>query len=78
MTKHELRTAEKILEPMTDRTDACGIAGERLYPMRSTMWTITAHWRDGGQRQFYDLAEVERHVETIADRALYYAPEQEV
>lgn len=59
MTKQETTKAIELLRDRTDRTEVVGADTEGGF-------ALTAYWLDGsGQKLFYTLDEVERHV---ADR----------
>jgi hypothetical protein len=51
MTKSEIKKALSLLGDRVDRHDAAGIDGGG--------WCMTVFWRDGGQRLFHSLEEVE-------------------
>ena len=57
MKQSELKHAEKMLEGRTDRVESIGADTEGGF-------ALTAYWRDGGQRLFYTIREVEEHVES--------------
>lgn len=51
MTKSDIKKALSLLGDRVERHDAAGIDGGG--------WCMTVYWRDGGQRLFYSLNEVE-------------------
>lgn len=56
MTRDEIKSAIRLLEPRTDRIETA-ICGDGQ--------CLTAHWRDGGQRLFYTLDGVRDWLEDV-------------
>ena len=58
MSKRETEKAARLLGGRAERVETCGDDSKGG-------WCLTAHWRDGGQRLFHTITQVQ---EFLADR----------